>query len=262
LGYATLFLGSYLYRTQVKEGQTEADFDHMVSVLCKALEETPEDMTNALAAFFGPKYYSVRDMFKREKLNILRTSLQKVQDETDLELLRGFTEAQPLLFTMSEEGFVIPPLFRMAAITTLSRRIIQILYAWAAGDEEHQPKRDLVDITNIAEKLHIHLTDDPAGRLLTTIMEQRLAALAQDFRAPRAKGVENLLSLSARLPLDVDFMEAQNLFFLLMEEHFAKLAAATRRDQADSRVFAKILLHIAEQLNFNPGRYERQLTGG
>ncbi len=230
-------------------------------MLFKALEEAPEDIANALAAYFGPRYYSVRDMFKREKRDILQTSLQKVQDETELELLHGFTEAQPLLFTMAEEGFVIPPVFRLAATTTLSRRITQILYAWAAGDEEHQPKRDLADIINISEKLNIHLKDDPAGRLLANILEQRLAALAQEFSLPRATGVDNLLSLSAQLPVDVDFMEAQNLFFHLMEEHCTKLAAASRRAQPDSRALAEVLLRIAVKLNFNPGRYEKQLKG-
>ena len=95
LGYATLFLGSYLYRTQVKEGQTEAEFDDLVAILFKAFEKAPEDIVNTLAAYFGPEYYSVRDMFKREKRDILRTSLQKVQDETELELLHNFTELNP-----------------------------------------------------------------------------------------------------------------------------------------------------------------------
>ena len=259
LGYATLFLGSYLYRTQVKEVQTKSDFDDMVTGLFKALEETPEDIANALAAYFGPRYYSVRDMFQREKRDILHTSLQKVQDETELELLRGFTEAQPLLFTMAEEGFVIPPVFRLAATATLSRRITQILYAWAAGDEDHQPKRDLADIINVSKKLNIHLKDDPSGRLVANILEQRLGSLAQDFSLPRATGVDKLLSLSAQLPVDVDYMESQNLFFHLMEEHTIKSAAARRQAQPDFATFTQVLLRIAVKLNFNPERYEKQL---
>ena len=261
LGYATLFLGSYLYRTQVKEGQTEAEFDDMIAVLFKALVEAPEDITIALAEYFGPEYYSVRDMFKREKRDILLTSLQKVQDETELELLHNFTEAQHLLFTMTEEGFVIPQVFQLAARTALSHRIMQILYSWAAGDEEHVPKRDLADIITISQKLNIHLSDDPAGRLLGSILEQRLMALAQDFTLPRALGIDNLLTLQAELPLEVDIMEAQNLFFHLIEQHFTKLVTAGRRTRPDSREFAQVLLRLAVKLNFNPGRYDRQLTG-
>jgi hypothetical protein len=261
LGYATLFLGSYLYRTQVKEGQTEQDYESMVEILFKALEETPEDIANALAAYFGPHYYSVRDMFKREKRDILRTSLQKVQDETEIELLHAFTEAEPLLFTLTEEGFTIPQIFLLAAATTLSRRITQTLYAYAASDEEHQTKRDLDEIKNISEKLTIFLKDDPAGKLLAEILEQRLAALAQEFTLSRAQAVENLLSLSAQLPLEVDFMEAQNLFFHLMAEHYARLVAGSRKGQGESKVLAEVLLRIAIQLNFNPECYKRQLQG-
>ncbi len=218
-------------------------------------------MPYTLADYFGSEYYSVRDMFKREKRDILHTSLQKVQDEVELELLRGFTDAQPLLFTMTEEGFVIPQVFQLAARTALSRRIMQILYSWAVGDEEHLPKRDLTDIMNISQKLHMHLTDDPAGRLLASILEQRLVALAQDFSPAKALGIDNLLSLRAELPLEVDIMEAQNLFFHLMEQHFTKLAAAGRRARPDYKEFAEVLLRLAVKLNFNPGRYEKQLMG-
>jgi alpha-amylase/alpha-mannosidase (GH57 family) len=259
LGYATLFLGSYLYRTQVQEGQTEAEFDDMVALLFKALEETPEDIAITLAEYFGPEYYSVRDMFKREKRDILHTSLQKVQDEVELELLRGFTEAQPLLFTMTEEGFVLPQVFQLAARTALRRRITQILYSWSVGDEKHLPKRDLTEIMTIAQKLHIHLTDDPAGRLLAEILERRLVALAQNFCSVNALLVDNLLSLRAELPLEVDIMEAQNLFFHLMEQHVTKLTPAGRRARKDYKEFAEVLLRLAVKLNFNPGRYEKQI---
>jgi hypothetical protein len=162
---------------------------------------------------------------------------------------------------MSEEGFAIPPVFQLAASTTLSRRITQILYAWAADNEIHQPKRDIEDIINISEKLHLHLKDDPAGRLVAGILEQRLTDLTQEFILPNAKGVENLLSLSAKLPVDVDFMEAQNLFFHLMEEHWTRLASG-HRVQPDAKTLADVLLSIAVQLNFNPGRYEELLERG
>ena len=47
--------------------------------------------------------------------------------------------------------------------------------------------------------------------------------LAQDFSLSNALGTDNLLSLRVELPLEVDIMEAQNLFFHLMEQHFNKL---------------------------------------
>jgi alpha-amylase/alpha-mannosidase (GH57 family) len=261
LDYATLFLGSYLYRTQVKEEQSGSDFDEMGATLFKALEETPEDIANALAAYFGSQYYSVRDMFQREKHDILQTSLQKVQDETELELLRGFTETQPLLFTMSEEGFSIPPVFQLAATTALSRRITQLLYAWASGDEEHQRKRDLDDIVNISTKLNNYLKGDPAGRLLENILEQRLVSLARQFEIPQAIGVDKVLSLAARLPVEADFMEAQNLFLQLMEENCSKVAASRLHPQ-DLKAFSEVLRTIAMKLQFNPGWFEKLMAGG
>ncbi|MBM4288565.1 MAG: DUF3536 domain-containing protein [Deltaproteobacteria bacterium] len=262
LGYATLFLGSYLYRTQVKDGQSDAEFAEMVGVLGKALEETPEDIANALASYFGSTYYSVRDMFKREKWEILQASLQPVQDTAQTGLLHAFQEARPLLFTMAEEGFVIPPVFKLAATAALSHRIMQLLDAWPANTDEPATKRDLADIIAIGSRINLQLKNDPAGRLLSAMLEQELATLSQTLSLEQARRVESLLSLKARLPLETDVMESQNLFFQLMEEHFPKLAAATRRGRGEPRALAQVLLEIARRLNFNSRRYEQQLAQG
>ncbi len=262
LGYATLFLGSYLYRTQVKEGQTAADFENMVVLLFKAMEDAPEDITSVLASYFGPHYYSVRDMFKREKRDIFQNLLQRFRDETETALQRVFAEVHPLLLTMNQEGLVIPPVFRVATTVALSRGIAEVLEACEEGAEDLQPKWELAEIINVSEVLQIHLKGDPSARRLAGILEQRLAVLAAEFNVNRAQEVQNLLALSARFPLDVDFMEAQNMFFALLEDRFPKLAASSRRGKAEAKALADILLHIAVQLNFNPQRYQQQLTAG
>ena len=162
---------------------------------------------------------------------------------------------------MAEEEFVIPPIFQLAAATALSRRITQILYSWAVGNEDHLPKRDLVEIINISKNLNIYLSKDPAGKLFATILEQRLRDLARDFTLNNARGIDNLLSLQTELPLEVDTLEAQNLFFHLMEQHVNKLAVAGQRARPDYQELSEVLLRLAVKLNFNPDSYEKLLLG-
>ncbi|AEB09055.1 DUF3536 domain-containing protein [Desulfobacca acetoxidans] len=259
LGYATLFLGSYLYRTQVKEGQTAAGFADMVVELCNALEDAPEDITGAMASYFGPDYYTVRDMFKREKRDLFQTLLQKVRQEAESQLLHAFSAVEPLLFTMSEEGLVIAPLFRLAATATISKRVAEILEAWETGEEKLQPKWALAEVIKAAKILQIHLVGDPAAKKMATILEQRLAGLAKDLTLTRAQEVRGLLTLAAQLPLDIDLMEAQNVFFQFMEELSPKLAAMSPRSKSYPKGLATVLLEIALHLKFNPARWQTHL---
>ncbi len=261
LGYATLFLGSYLYRTQVQEGQSEADFSAMVDLLFRTLTESPENIATVMADYFQSAYYSVHDMFKREKRQILRQSLQKVQEDTELELERSFREVQPVLYTMGREGFVIPRLFNLAAFTTLRRTVREIVAAWQRQDPDRQIRRELGEVQDIAENLNLHLQDDPIGLTLAGLVEHSLQALNRDFTLARAKAALATVSLCQQLPVVVDLMESQNLFFYLMDEHAGSLAHPGRRRQAEVREFAQVLLEMATKLQFNPDRYATLLSG-
>jgi alpha-amylase/alpha-mannosidase (GH57 family) len=261
LGYATLFLGSYLYRTQVQADQSEADFNAMAAHLFQVLAETPENIATVMADFFQGPYYSVHDMFKLEKREILRRSLHKVQEEAELELVRGFGEVRPVLATMAREGFVIPRLFTLAAFTTLRRTAREIVAHWQAHDSEHQMKRELEDVQEIAQTLNVHLQDDPLGLTLAHLLERSLQTLHQDFSLAQAQTALATLTLCQQLPVAVDLMEAQNLFFYLMQEHRGRLALLHKQPPARRQEFARTLLELAAGLGFQTNRYEALLKG-
>lgn len=262
LGYATLFLGSYLYRTQVKPEQSAAEFATMVAILFRALAEAPENIATVMAEFFQSPYYSVHDMFKREKREILRRSLAKVQEDTELELVRAFSEVQPVLYSMAKEGFVMPRLFTLAAFTTLRRAVREIVASWPGEDPDRQMQRELAEVKEIAQTLKVHLQDDPTGLTMASLVEGSLKDLAADFTLSRAKIALATLTLSQQLPVAVDLMESQNLFFYLMEEHGGSLARPGKRRRGEAKEFASVLLDLAARLNFNLGRYEKLLSSG
>ncbi|MGQ9920946.1 MAG: DUF3536 domain-containing protein [Desulfobacca sp.] len=261
LGYATLFMGSYLYRTQVREGQSETEFAAMVELLFRTLHDAPENIVTVMADYFQGPYYAVNDMFKKEKREILRQSLQKVQEETELELGRGFREVQPVLYTMAREGFVIPRIFKLAAFTTLRRSIREIIAAWQGQEPDWQQQRELAEVQEIAQTLNIHLRDDPIGLTLADLVEQRLQALQRNFTLVQAKAALATLGLCQQMPVVVDLMESQNLFFYLMAELGGSLAHTSKRRQAEVRQFREVLMALARGLNFQLARYEQLLAG-
>lgn len=261
LGYATLFFGGHLYRTQVKEGQTASEYQAMVQFLFQNLTTSPENIVTVMAEYFRDGYYSVHDMFKREKREILRRSLQKVYEETEQEVIRSFQEVRPLLYTMAREGFVIPRIFSLAAFTALRRMVREIVADWQGQEPDRQRQRELAEIQEISQTLQVHLRDDPIGLNLASLIEQSLRDLDKTFTLAQAKVAWATLSLCRRLPVEVDLMEAQNLFFYLMAAHGSNVALAVRRRQPEAQELARLLLDLAVGLGFQPDRYEKLLSG-
>lgn len=261
LGYATLFMGSYLYRTQVKEGMTAEEFTRLTATLFKALEEAPEDIIQAMRNVFGSRYYTVRDMFKKEKRDILWSLLLPVREEAEAGLRHIFGEAKPLLLTMAQEGLVLPPVFRLAAGATLGREIGEVLTAWEQGEEAEFSSWEINELLETARMLRLQLDSDHLGDRLARLLETRLQELAAACNLTRAASIRNLLQLARQLPLEVDLTEAQNLFFGLLAANFPRLLTAARQGDQEARRLAALLLEIGSLLNFSLPQYETQLAG-
>ena len=141
------------------------------------------------------------------------------------------------------------------------RTIREIVAAWHGQEPDRQLKRELAEVQEIAKTLNIHLQDDPIGLTLAGLVEHRLQALSTDFALPQAQAALATLTLCQQLPVVVDLMESQNLFFYLMAEHGGSLAHPGKRRQAEMREFVQVLMNLAIGLNFHPARYEKLLLG-
>jgi len=62
----------------------------------------------------------------------------------------------------------------------------------------------------------------------------------------------------SRMPITLDFSEAQNFMFALMQEHFPEVAAKAARDPK-AEALARQLIELRETLQFSPVRYLRLL---
>jgi alpha-amylase/alpha-mannosidase (GH57 family) len=260
LAFATLFMGSFLYRTQVKEEMPTQDFAGLKKTLFQALADTPEDIVSVLATHLGSQYYSVRDLFQQEKRDLFQTLLQRRHREVRAELSRLSEEVRPLLLSMAKEGLGLPLLFRLAAEINLSERLAQAIAGWEKDIHTSPARIDLHEIINLGKILALHLEDDPSAAVLEQMLQRLLSALEPNITLSAAAKLDDFLTLSQKLPLELDLTEAQNNYFTLMEIHFPGLAAMSRRGKNEAREQAEMLLNIARQLNFNPDRYVEQLT--
>lgn len=259
LCFATLFMGSYLYRTQVKDDLGGREFDELQQALVKALVEAPEDVVNRMAQIFGGRFYTVRDMFRQEKREIFRHLLEQSQEEARQQLEHLFEGTRSLLLTMAQEGLQLPPLASLAAELALGRALAGQISQWREDPRGWQGQEDLRALITEAKGLGLHLRHAMATGQVETMLQELLGWLTEDFSLDNAKLLQEFLGVSVQLPLDFDRFEAQNRFFALMEERFTRLGAQSRRGGGQARALAEVLVRTAGLLGFNPGQYVKEM---
>jgi alpha-amylase/alpha-mannosidase (GH57 family) len=256
LNFFTVYLGSYLYRTQILEDNRDKDFQALKQELFQVLAQTPEDLMPFLAGRLGERYYTVHDIFQEEKEQIFLELLADNREEAVANLAHYFEEAAPILKVMATENLPVPRLYRALGEITLNRRLVAILHRL-------EPEPDLLPVS---EELH-HLLQEAAlfgfqlestegAQILGRILHRHLSDLAADFQQPAADGLMKFREVQLRIPISLDVVEAQNLFFDLLKKHFPALAArAPKNPQARQLVDA--VAKIAEVLNFSPEVYRK-----
>ena len=259
LNFFTVFMGSYFYRTQIMQDHSPQDFQNLKQELFQVLETAPENLIALMAQRLGERYYSFHDMFREEKRDIFQELLRHNMDEALVVIAHNFDEARPLLKAMATEGLPLPRLFQAAGEITLNHLLVGLLGKLETDPGSAAIAAELLDLVQEASVLGLKMESIRGGQILKKILDRHFHDLAAGFTAGNVSRLKQLLSLAGRIPITLDLTEAQNEFFLLMEERFAKLAAQAEKD-TQARTLTRLLLDLAEGLFFSPVRYLKLLA--
>jgi alpha-amylase/alpha-mannosidase (GH57 family) len=259
LNFFTVFMGSYLYRTQIMQSSAPQDFHTLQQELFQVLETTPEDLIASMARHLGERYYSFHDMFLDEKQEIFQDLLRHNLDEALAVIAHNFEEAQPLLKAMAADGLPLPRLFQTAGEITLNNLLVELLQKLETDHISTAIAEELLEIVREASVLGLKLESLRGGQILGRILDRHIQDLAADFTTINASRLKQFVVLMSHVPITLELTEAQNLFFSLMEERFAKLAARAAADTR-ARTLSKLLIDLAEALYFSPVRYLKLLA--
>ncbi|MFZ5450434.1 MAG: DUF3536 domain-containing protein [Thermodesulfobacteriota bacterium] len=259
LHFFTVYMGSYLYRTQVVEGQSTQDFYSMKQELFRVLEKTPENLIPLMARLLGERYYSFHDMFREEKNEILHDLLRHNQEEALALIAHNYEEARPLLKALAAEGLPLPRLYRAAGEITLNQYLVELLKKLEDAPDSADIGEELRQLVQEAGVLGLKLESVRGAQILRGILDRNLQDLAADFTLGNASRLKEFLTLMLHIPITLELIEAQNQFFTLMENRFPKLAARAATDTG-SRTFTRLLIELAEALYFSPVRYLKLLA--
>jgi alpha-amylase/alpha-mannosidase (GH57 family) len=251
LSFFTVYLGSYLYRTQVLPNHQDEDFQALQRELFEVLVQTPEDLMPFLASRLGELYYTVRDIFLEEKEQLFLDLLADNREETVANLAHFFEEATPVLRAMAAEGLLLPRLYRSLGEITSNRRLVHILRRLEVQPELLPPSEELSDLLQDADLFGFQMESREGAQILQRILHRHLSDLEAGFSPQAEDNLMKFLQVQRRIPITLDVVEAQNLFFALLKKNFPALAARTPKDPK-ARKLADTVAQIAQALNFNP----------
>jgi len=259
LGFFTVHLGSYLYRTQVLPQPAPADFRALKQELFGVLKSAPEDLLPLLARRLGGDYFSVHDLFREEKKQIFQDLLAPHLEEAVGQVMHLFEEARALLEAMAAEHLDLPRLYRALGEIALNRRLVLALRKLEPEPGLLPSSEEVAAIIAEASLLKLKLESREGAAILSRILTRHLEELAAGLSLETAGQLRDFLELLGRLPMPLDLREPQNFFFSLMEEHFPPLAARAARDPGARRL-AELLVSLAGSLGFSPVRYLKLLA--
>jgi alpha-amylase/alpha-mannosidase (GH57 family) len=258
LAFFTAYLGSYLYRTQVKDNPTPQEYHAWKSELFQVLEKAPEDLIPLMARRLGETYYSYHDIFREEKLRLFQDLMHDNQEEAVSLISHNFEEARTLLKAMAAEGLPLPRLYRALGEITLNRRLVELLRKLEPEPAQVATSQDILELVQEAASLGLKLESGEGARILGRILKRHLADLAANFQPANVAQLRQFRDLVSRMPITLEWSEAQDFMFELMKEHFPEVAArATKGPKA--KALARQLIELMEALNFSPVRYLRLL---
>lgn len=259
LNFFTVFMGSYLYRTQIMPSTALQDFHALKQELFQVLENTPEDLIASMARRLGERYYSFHDMFLEEKHEIFQDLLRHNMEEALAVIAHNFEEATPLLKAMAGEGLPLPRLFQAAGEITLNHQLLELLKKLEIEPGSGGIAEELLELVQEGALLGLKLESVRGGQILGKILDRHLQDLAADFTTANAASLKQFVGLMGQVPITMELTEAQNRFFTLMEERFSKLATRAAADTR-ARSLTRLLIDLAEALSFSPVRYLKLLA--
>ncbi|MFP3868977.1 MAG: DUF3536 domain-containing protein, partial [Desulfobacteraceae bacterium] len=251
LDFFTVYLGSYLYRTQVLPNHGDADFQSLKRELFEVLARTPENLVPFLADRLGERYYTVRDIFQEEKEQLFLDLLAENREEAVANLAHYFEEAAPVLRAMAAEGLLLPRLYQSIGAITLNRRLVNILRRLERQPELLPTSEELSDLLQDADLFGFKLESREGAQILQRILHRLLSELEADFQPQAADNLINFRQIQRRIPITLDVVEAQNYFLALLKKNFPALAARVEKNP-EARKLADTVTQIAQALNFNP----------
>jgi alpha-amylase/alpha-mannosidase (GH57 family) len=260
--FALLHFSGEDFHCALKEFTSNAEYNKIkTSLVSKYNTLSMTEVIRAIDENFGKEYYTLKDLFIKERRNIINELLQDKLDKFSLTFQDLYTEGKMPILQLQEIGLEIPEEFKIVAEYTLSKAFNSTIIDSIKILNEDTVQKAL-DIKVEAEKIGAKLYKKPSKEIFTEKITRNVNLLADNPEIQQAYKTLNILTIAKQLNIDPVIREAQSIYFNKIFSQIPELLKHlwNSGNLKQDKKFIGYLLNIGEMLDINVEKFYSELN--
>ena len=244
------------FHCTMKEFSDETEYENIRNILTKTFLTSPLTETiRALDEYFGKEYFTLKDIFMKERRKILNILLKGKLQRYRESYKQMYIDGRGTIFHLQALGMSIPDEFKIAASYTLSHKFNEIVKDNHELFDESamQLAKDIIAECKI---LDVKPDKTQSNEIYTKKIIKNLNRLASSFEPQQANVIIDIFSEIDALELELDMKEAQNIYFNKIYKRI--IDEISSEECASDKDFLMTLLDIGSRLNINIEFYKEK----
>ncbi len=251
--FALLNFGNSDYHCAIRSFQDATEYNNIKSALIEAYDkETMTEVIRLMDENFGKKYYTLKDLFAKEKKEILKQILEERQEKFTDVFRTMYAEGRQSINQLQDVGINIPTEYKLVAEFVLSKQFNDLLEN-AENIFSDEVMQKALSYIREAQQLSITLNKKPSQLLFEAKIMRNIIRLTDGFEQAQARKLLNILSASKQLEISPNIREVQNFYFEKILKFIPDLFIELKRtsDKKALKQLINYLLNIGEMLDFD-----------
>ncbi len=249
------------FHCTIKEFSSNGEFKDLQDKLIRTYMLNPlTEVIRALDESFGKEYFTLKDIFIEERKKILQILLKDQLEKFANRYEEMYDQGKGSIYHMQSLGLEIPKEFKISAGYTLSHRYNDLLED-TNGFVEDTIIQQITSINHEAKRIGIEIDKSSSNKNFAKLIITNLKRLTKSFELQQADTVVELFNIIDKLDLQIDILEAQNLYYNKIYHRIGDIIENNSSSEPKEKdiKFVKLLLEIGENLNINVDFYKIKL---
>ena len=245
------------FHCAIKEFSDDVEFNKIKTSLIKTFLTTSLTETiRALDEYFGKEYYTLKDIFIKERRKIVQILLRDKLNKFADYYRQIYLDGRGTIYHLQALGINIPNEFKLAAQYTLSQNFNELVSENHELFDENSMQKEK-EILAEAKMLGITLDKKISNDIYTKKLLKNITRLTNSLERQQANVIMDIFSEIDSLELDIDLKETQNIYFNKIYTNIIEILDSNE-DLRDKKLI-KQLLEIGSKLNINTEFYKAKL---
>ena len=244
LGFAVIYLGEQALHAGVHDFKGAKTYQKLAEEAMAAFSagDFPETL-QLLDEHFGGMQYSLKSLFRDEQRRILDIILASTLRDAETSYHTIYEKHGPLLRFIREMGQPVPEVLRITAEFVLNRDLKKTL------DTEPVDFVRAAMLMELVKREGVRVDEATLGYSASNSLTRQMQRLRRNpFDRETLERACVLASLFGAVPLVVDYWQAQNIYYSILNHDFPAMA---RKDDPGGRAWCDRFRALGEQLHMS-----------